>query len=95
VHPAVPHVVPTAVPHVVPAIPQPIGDECQLPADFILAYGIRATKILTTRQAPGWWVPEHRLAHGKLPVTYMMMLTSLAVHMIRCLPACWTGEPHP
>jgi hypothetical protein len=57
VHPAVPHPVPTAVPHVVPAVLPPAGEECQLPAHFAESYGIRSTKVLTTRQAPAWWVP--------------------------------------
>jgi hypothetical protein len=36
----------------------PAGDECRLPPDFAGSYGIRSTSILTTRQAPAWWVAE-------------------------------------
>jgi hypothetical protein len=52
----------TAVPHAVPAGLPPPRDECALPAAFIVSYGIRETKVLTTRQAPAWWVAEQRLA---------------------------------
>jgi hypothetical protein len=34
----------------------PIGDECQLPLDFAQAYGITAIRVLTTSQAPTWYV---------------------------------------
>jgi hypothetical protein len=34
----------------------PIGDECQLPLDFAQAYGITAIRVLTTSQAPAWYV---------------------------------------
>jgi hypothetical protein len=57
---AIPHVVP-AVPDVAPATPRgepvllpPAGDECQLPDDFLNAYGIRSTQVLTTSKAPAW-----------------------------------------
>jgi hypothetical protein len=42
-----------AVPHVMSVLPS-AGEECQLPADFIRAYGIQSTQVLTTRLAPGW-----------------------------------------
>jgi hypothetical protein len=47
----------------------PAGDECQLPADFAESYGIRATKVLTTREAPAWWVAElllRRMVHTSM-----------------------------
>jgi hypothetical protein len=34
----------------------PIGDECQLPVDFAQAYGINSIRVLTTSQAPTWYV---------------------------------------
>jgi hypothetical protein len=34
----------------------PAGDECRLPAAFAESYGIRAIKVLTTREPPAWWV---------------------------------------
>jgi hypothetical protein len=34
----------------------PVGDECQLPGDFAESYGITSTQVLTTSEAPAWWV---------------------------------------
>jgi hypothetical protein len=53
----------SSVPHALPAVLPPAGQECQLPADFIQAYGIQSTQVLTTRQAPAWWVSELQLRH--------------------------------
>jgi hypothetical protein len=53
-HPAKRAALPLLPDHTVP----PAGDECTLPADFVNSYGIRSTKVLTTRVAPAWWVSE-------------------------------------
>jgi hypothetical protein len=60
--PAVPDVAPAVLHEVHPAVLPPPGEECALPAEIIVSYGIRETKVLTTCQAPAWWVAGPLLA---------------------------------
>jgi hypothetical protein len=34
----------------------PVGMECTLPVGFVEAYGVKSTRVLTTSEAPAWWV---------------------------------------
>jgi hypothetical protein len=44
---------PAAAPAAAQQVP-PAGEECQLPADFIQAYGIQSTQVLTSSKPLGW-----------------------------------------